>query len=1141
MKTHKRGLLVNSSNVALRTGAAVATLWIGALASEAVAQNTILEGVQEQDGTPTVVCTSTNDSILITTPGSNGEIGCNAGGSVAIGRDSEIAEDASSSVAIGSGAKATASNAIAMGTAANAGSDGIAFGRNSSGGRFGIGLGVGATAFEDSIAIGRSSSTDGVFGIALGVAANALEDALAIGRSSDANGTFAIAIGVGSKAGEDAFAVGRSSTAEARGSLAIGLTATTSITAINSVALGGVANAGAASSVAIGFGSGTTGANSVAIGAGANDGGRGNVLAVGSATGTRRTIINMANGSVAAGSNEAITGAQLFSTNAAITTGLGAGAAINATTGAFTAPAFTVVGGTFNNVGTALDAIDAQLANALIYDNPGHTSATLGGAGATAPVALRNVSAATLNSTSTDAVNGSQLFAINQRVTTNTGHIAATVAGLGGGAAINSTTGAFTAPVYTAVGGSFDNVGEALAALDDELSGAVFYDDASRTRATLGAVGGSVPVSLENVGTGVLNATSTDAVNGSQLFATNENVASLGVRVGNTELDLSSLNNGIETATIGIVQQTSGAPGAGEIRIGAATGGTSLSLLGIDGERSISGMRAGLLSAGSTEGVNGSQLFATNQLVDANSGSISNIQTSLGDNVTAVSNLTTAVQNGTIGIVQQDSATLQIGVGTNVGGVSVNFAGTDGNRLLSGLSAANLGATSSDAVNGSQLFATNQLVTANSSAIGLVETRVTTIEGSLGTNISNVSNLTTAIQNGTIGIVQQDPATQNITVGGNTGGALINLSGTSGNRVITGLGAGAVSAASTEAVNGSQLHATNQIASDALQAATNANGGIAAVAAALGGGASFNASNGTFTGPTFNVSGSSFDDVGSALLALDDSISSVSVAATNSVQYDDPARSAVTLGGTGSATPVALKNVQAGALATGSTDAVNGSQLHATNLAIATNTTAISSLDTRVTNIEGSVIGSNQAVTNLTSSIQNGTIGIVQQDPATQDINVGAQVGGNAVNLTGAAGSRTLRGVRAGAVSSNSSEAVNGSQLYALQQSVDSGISRVENQLTGLGTRVDTIELDLRKLRGSMNSAVASAIAIGMLPSSTNPGRFTLGMGTGVRSGQMATALGISYRTTDDMFTMQARAAFDKEAVSVGVGMGLEF
>ena len=484
--------------------------------------------------------------------------------------------------------------------------------------------------------------------------------------------------------------------------------------------------------------------------------------------------------------------------------------------------------------------------------------------------------------------------------------------------------------------------------------------------------------------------------------------------------------------------------------------------------------------------------------------------------------------------MQQDQTTLNIGVGASVGGSLISFAGTDGNRLLTGLAAAALDATSSDAVNGSQLFATNEIVDATTQAVD-------DIQNTLVGNVTNVTNLTTAIQNGTIGLVQQDPASRILLVGANTDGLIVNFAGASGDRRLSGVAAGAVNENSTDAVNGSQLFATDQTANNALRVANVATSGVAGAALALGGGAQFDAANGAFTAPTYAVAGGSFDDVGSALLALDDSISDVSIAASNSVQYDNPERTAVTLGGQGATSPVTLRNVQAGALSASSKEAVNGSQLFATNQAVTANTTAINNLDGRVTTLEGSVIGSNQAVTNLTTAIQNGTIGLVQQDPATQDINVGAATGGAAVNIAGTSGARTLRGVRAGAVSASSTEAVNGSQLHALQQSVDSGLARVDNRLSGLDSRVGTIELDLRELRGEMNSAVASAIAIGMLPSSTNPGRFTLGMGTGVRSGQMATAFGLSYRTTDDMFTMQARAAFDKEAVSVGVGMGLEF
>src|SRR5204863_7572667 len=112
----------------------------------------------------------------------------------------------------------------------------------------------------------------------------------------------------------------------------------------------------------------------------------------------------------------------------------------------------------------------------------------------------------------------------------------------------------------------------------------------------------------------------------------------------------------------------------------------------------------------------------------------------------------------------------------------VNFTGTAGTRVLTGVSAGALSAVSTDAVNGSQLFNTN----------------------------SNLANLQTQVSGGTIGLVQQAGPGQPITVGATTDGTVVNFAGTAGNRVLTGVAAGALSASSTDAVNGSQLLTANQ-------------------------------------------------------------------------------------------------------------------------------------------------------------------------------------------------------------------------------------------------------------------------------------------------------------------------------------------
>ncbi|WP_199033466.1 hypothetical protein, partial [Ralstonia sp. ASV6] len=56
-----------------------------------------------------------------------------------------------------------------------------------------------------------------------------------------------------------------------------------------------------------------------------------------------------------------------------------------------------------------------------------------------------------------------------------------------------------------------------ISSLSTSVANAVQYDDSTHTKVTLGGVGASAPVTLTNVAAGAVNATSTDAINGSQL------------------------------------------------------------------------------------------------------------------------------------------------------------------------------------------------------------------------------------------------------------------------------------------------------------------------------------------------------------------------------------------------------------------------------------------------------------------------------------------------------------------------------------------------------------------------------------------------------------------------------------------------
>jgi len=232
------------------------------------------------------------------------------------------------------------------------------------------------------------------------------------------------------------------------------------------------------------------------------------------------------------------------------------------------------------------------------------------------------------------------------------------------------------------------------------------------------------------------------------------------------------------------------------------------------------------------------------------------------------------------------------------GGLSLFSNGTTSgtaNKLI-GVAAGNLNANSTDAVNGSQLYGVanstanalgggstvnaNGTISAPSyvvggSTFGNVGNALTNLDGRVTQNTTDIANVTNQINSGTIGLVQQATPTGTVTVAKGTGGTAVDFTGTAGTRTLSGVSAGAVNANSTDAVNGSQLYATNQ-------AIANINNQVA-----------------------------------------------------DAVSYDSSAHDSVTLGGAGSTNPVKLGNVAAGIVSITSTDAVDGMQLYGTAQSIA--------------------------------------------------------------------------------------------------------------------------------------------------------------------------------------------------------------
>ena len=376
---------------------------------------------------------------------------------------------------------------------------------------------------------------------------------------------------------------------------------------------------------------------------------------------------------------------------------------------------------------------------AVKYDDANKKQVSLGAGNGGSPVRLTNVAEGNVAAGSTDAVNGAQL----RRATDGT------AAALGGGATANPD-GTISAPDYKVGGGSFNNVGDALTNLDTRVGSntttlqnhetridtaetniagntaaiAGLQQDALQFDPKAGAYNaarGGAPTKLTNVADGNVAAGSTDAVNGGQLSGVKssleqqitqvsnqageavKNVVKYDVDANGNRLNSVSLIGGDTNAAVALKNVAAGTDDTDAVNVkqlksvqsnlnqlGALavqyddSSKSSITLGGAGGTR-ITNVQAGTLSATSTDAVNGSQLYATNQQVAKNTTDITNLQ----GNVTNIA-------NGKAGLVQQQDPNGAITVGKDSGGTSVNFSGTAGDRVLTGVAA---GVKDNDAVN----------------------------------------------------------------------------------------------------------------------------------------------------------------------------------------------------------------------------------------------------------------------------------------------------------------------------------------------------------------------------------------------------------------------------------------------------------
>lgn len=178
-------------------------------------------------------------------------------------------------------------------------------------------LGQGVTvAASNAVGVGQGSNVRGEGGVAVGMQANvSAKSGVAVGKQSKVSSDYSIAIGgsasVGSKS-ENSVAMGYDASSLAAGGTAIGQGAKVQGSAANGTAIGkgAIVNVNAGNSVALGASSQVQTAD---IGSDTEYG----VVSVGKSgtNGFMRRIVNVADGTIAEDSHDAVTGGQLYTTN----------------------------------------------------------------------------------------------------------------------------------------------------------------------------------------------------------------------------------------------------------------------------------------------------------------------------------------------------------------------------------------------------------------------------------------------------------------------------------------------------------------------------------------------------------------------------------------------------------------------------------------------------------------------------------------------------------------------------------------------------------------------------------------------------------------------------------------------------------
>ncbi|WP_273789819.1 Vomp family autotransporter [Bartonella sp. ML70XJBT] len=955
-------------------------------------------------------------------------------------------------------------------------------------------------------------------------------------------------------------------------------------------------------------------------------------------TGTdgERTIAGVKDGKISENSTEAINGSQINAISKDIAKFFGGDAAFE--NGKFVGPRYNlstvstdgkIVQKEYTDVGSALTGLDINIKNvnkhieyvdnkfdkkfdkfsqdALLWSEAeGAFVARHGTDGEKTDSKIKFLADGDISEESTDAINGSQLYTMGDKIANY----------FGGGASYED--GEWTDPTFKVsqrvengniVEKKYNNVAEAFDGVDTSITdiynqinnvteNSLVKWDESEKLITIGKEKGGTKISIENmngedrtlsgVKDGTISRTSTEAVNGSQLFKTNENVKTVTDNI-KTVAENTSKYFGGSTDVLEGIEPTFLIQGKTYRNVFDAFGGVNTSITNIDNK--ISDLKENSL----VKWDEGKKLItigkdkAGTEINIAGYGkvarSISGVKAAeKGDEAVNKDQLDKSIKDITENIETVTAAAVLYDKNddNSVNYESVTLGGEKGAKpvALHNVKDGSISENSHDAINGSQInkisadiakFFGGGAKFVNGAFKGLKYTLSAIVDGEVGqANFYDVGSALKGLDKNVKDVNQRltnvsNEFNQNIE--SISKDALLwdddeeafvarhEKDGKTTNSKLKYLMDGEIADGSTEAITGNQLYfMSNQLANY------------------FGGGAKYE--NGKWTAPTFKIVqinengetvekehhnvADAFGDVNENMSNINNRIDDViNKVDSDALKWNDKEK-AYDAGRDGK--PNKIINVADGKVEKGSKDAVNGGQLWETNERVSGVEKDVKHLNNRVDNISNTIADIGDIVTNIDVKVDN--IDNKVNDIAEDAVRYDRDENGNKTNkitLTGGDASEpvVIDNVANGKIEKGSKEAVNGGQLHDYTQEqmkiildeskqytdqkinnirIDAIDEAVDKSKHYTDMKFDVLNYSIESVRKEARQAAAIGLAVSNLRYNDTPGKLSVGFGTGLWRSQSAFAFGAGY--TSENGNIRSNVSVTTSGGHWGVGAG---